>query len=469
MIENTDAQPSAGFTPQTAAGARAFVVTPFGRLARTHAASCAADAMVATALADSLFFSLPAGDARAPVLKYLLFTMLPFAVVSPLIGPLIDRLRGGHRYVMITTAVIRSMLCFFMIQSIQTGSTIFFLEALGVLMMQKGYQIARSALVPTVVRSDAELVEANSKLTLLSGLMGFAGVIPAGILLKAFGPKWSLGLAMVTFLLTAVIAFRIPRTRVASAPADRTERVELRGSGIIMAGSAMGLLRGIVGFLTLLLAFDFRGEGVPKWQFGVVAGASVLSGLVGAAVAPRLRRVLQEENLLTASLALTVVAAVAAIVLGGVVGAAILASAVGLAGSIGKLSFDSILQRDAPDANRGRSFARFETRFQVTWVIGAFLPVAIKMPADAGYVIVLVIAGGAVFSYVVGRMAASHRTGTRVTPATTAAVEIEQRFAEVSGEVRGRLSKSAHAAMRRIRPEHYRVDRPPRRRRRRVD
>ena len=29
---------------------------------------------------------------------------------------------------------------------------------------------------------------------------------------------------------------------------------------------------------------------------------------------------------------------------------------------------------DAPDANRGRSFARFETRFQLAWVIGAFIP-----------------------------------------------------------------------------------------------
>ena len=93
---------------------------------------------------------------------------------------------------------------------------------------------------------------------------------------------------MVTFVVAAVVGFRIPRTRVASAPADQTERIELRGAGIIMAGSAMGLLRGIVGFLTLLLAFDFRGEGVPKWQFGVVAAASVLSGLIGAAIAPRI-------------------------------------------------------------------------------------------------------------------------------------------------------------------------------------
>ena len=236
-----------------------------------------------------------------------------------------------------------------------------------------------------------------------------------------------------------------------------------------MAGSAMGLLRGIVGFLTLLLAFDFRGEGVPKWQFGVVAAASVLSGLIGAAIAPRIRRVTSEENLLTASLALTVISSVAAIVLGGVVGASILASAVGLAGSPGKLSFDSILQRDAPDANRGRSFAQFETRFQVTWVVGAFIPVAITMPASAGYVLVLESPAprrSPTSSAAWRRLTAPAR---RVTPATTAAVEIEQRFAEVSGRSGGRLSKGAHAAMRRIRPEHYRVDRPPRRRKRRVE
>ena len=38
-----------------------------------------------------------------------------------------------------------------------------------------------------------------------------------------------------------------------------------------------------------------------------------------------------------------------------------------------KLAFDSIVQRDAPDANRGRSFAKFETRFQIIWVVGALL------------------------------------------------------------------------------------------------
>src|SRR5690242_17043980 len=104
--------------PATADGARAFIVTPFTRLARTHAASTMADAMVTAALAGSLFFSVPAGDARGPVLRYLVITMLPFAVLSPLIGPAIDRMKGGHRFMVIACCISRAVVCYFMISKI---------------------------------------------------------------------------------------------------------------------------------------------------------------------------------------------------------------------------------------------------------------------------------------------------------------------------------------------------------------
>ena len=153
-------------------GTRAFITTPFHRLARTHASSAMADAMVAATLASSIFFSLPADDARVPVVRYLIITMLPFALLSPLIGPLIDRLKGGHRFVLIGTAVARVVLCYLMIGLIAAGGAPFFLVALCVLVSQRAYHVARSALVPTVVGSDSELVEANSKLAMISGLAG---------------------------------------------------------------------------------------------------------------------------------------------------------------------------------------------------------------------------------------------------------------------------------------------------------
>ena len=54
-----------------------------------------------------------------------------------------------------------------------------------------------------------------------------------------------------------------------------------------------------------------------------------------------------------------------------------------------KQAFDSIVQRDAPDANRGRSFARFETRFQLVWVIGALIPIVVPIPAELGFVLIV--------------------------------------------------------------------------------
>ena len=176
--------------PATPAGQKAFIVTPFSRMARSHAASAMADAMVAASLAGSLFFTLPAGDAREPVLRYLVITMLPFAVLSPLIGPLIDRMKGGHRLMVIASLVGRAVACYLMIGEISGGSPLFFLYALVLLVCQRAYQVARSALVPSVVRTDTELVEANSKLSLLSGISGFVGIVPAAAVMTLLGPEW---------------------------------------------------------------------------------------------------------------------------------------------------------------------------------------------------------------------------------------------------------------------------------------
>jgi hypothetical protein len=82
---------------------------------------------------------------------------------------------------------------------------------------------------------------------------------------------------------------------------------------------------------------------------------------------------------------------------------AILAGIIGIAASAGKLCFDSIVQRDAPDANQGRSFARFETRFQLVWVAGAFLPVVVPVPLGVGYTGVAILAAVAAFLYATGR------------------------------------------------------------------
>jgi hypothetical protein len=61
---------------------------------------------------------------------------------------------------------------------------------------------------------------------------------------------------------------------------------------------------------------------------------------------------------------------------------------VALCSGTAKLAFDSLVQRDAPGANHGRSFAKFEGRFQMAWAVGAFLAVFLPLPVEHGYLIV---------------------------------------------------------------------------------
>src|SRR6266516_2686857 len=68
---------------------------PLDAYALVHMASAAGDALVALALADSVFFALKPGAARTHVALYLGLTMAPLAVAGPLLAPLLDR--GGFR------------------------------------------------------------------------------------------------------------------------------------------------------------------------------------------------------------------------------------------------------------------------------------------------------------------------------------------------------------------------------------
>jgi hypothetical protein len=147
------------------------------------------------------------------------------------------------------------------------------------------------------------------------------------------------------------------------------------------------------------LAPSSGGGASPTWHFGVVLGVSALGTVAGALLAPRLRASMSEERILQGALAGTALAAVLAAAVGGLVGAAMAALGLGVGAAAGKLAFDSIVQRDAPDANRGRSFARFETRFQLLWVIGGFLPVVVALPARVGYLLVAAAAGLGLFTY----------------------------------------------------------------------
>ncbi len=416
-------------SPRRRAGADAFHLSPFARLARAHVLVAAGDALVTIALANSLFFDLDPNDARWKVFLYLALTMAPLAVVAPFIGPALDRSVGGRRWMIVGVNAGRAVVCLVMINDLQ--GLLLFPEAFSVLAMGKAYTVARSAVVPTVVRNDAELVEANSKLQLLSGLAVPLAAIPAGLAFLVGGSEAVLVVAVVAYAAATLAALRIPATQVADAPASAAESAELRGVGVLLAASSMGLIRGMVGFLTFFLLFELRDD--PTWHMGVVLLLSGAGALLGSAVAPVLRRSLAEERMLITALGLAVVGGVMAAWVGGLAASILLAGVVAIVSTGGRLAFDSLVQRDAPDANRGRSFAGFELRFQIVWVVGAVIPVLVSLPPRVGHLVIAGVAAFALFSYTAGQRAAQRAhvdrppDGPGIPPATTGEAEATTR------------------------------------------
>ena len=234
-----------GASPATPAGRdprRPWAPSPFMRLARAHAASVSGDALFAIGLAGSVFFSLDFNSARWQVALYLVLTIAPFAVAAPLIGPAIDRIKGGRRWIIVGSLAARALLCVLVVRHME--SLLFYPEAFGMLVVQKVYSISKSAVVPGTVRNDEELVEANSKLTVLSALAVVVAAVPGGILLKLGGGGWSVGLGAIVFGIGTVLALQLPPTTVAAEPPGEAEKEELRSAGIVAASSAMGSIRG---------------------------------------------------------------------------------------------------------------------------------------------------------------------------------------------------------------------------------
>jgi hypothetical protein len=388
--------------------ARAQDSSPFGRLAVTHALMLAGDTLLTMALAGSLFFSISPTQARGKVALYLLLTMAPFAVLAPLIGPTLDRRGGGRRLVVILSAVGRALVCLVMARHL--NGLLLFPEAFVFLVLSKTYLVTKSALVPSVVDDESMLVEANSRLAIIAVVAGFVAAAPGALVLKLsfLGAPWVLRLSAAVFVAAAVAGALLPKTTDARKQELSEDRAAMKTAGIRLAATAMAVLRGIVGFLTFLVAFSLRRGHAPSWWFGVVIASSMAGTFLGAVVAPRLRRVLAEERILTGALLLVAVVGLIAARIGGRPVMAMLAAAVGIAAAAGKLAFDSIVQRDALEHMRGRAFARFETRFQLVWVAGAFLPVVLSIDSRFGMGLLAFIAAFAAFSYIGGIRRSRH-------------------------------------------------------------
>jgi MFS family permease len=195
--------------------------TGLSTLIELTAAGGAGDAFVAVSLAGTIFFSTSVDQARGRVVLFLLVTMAPFAVLAPFIGPFLDRMQQGRRYLLAGTMLARGLLCWGMSAAINSPVTLL-PAAFGILVLQKAYGVARASVTPRLLPGEINLVTANarSQLITLTGSM-LAGGVAAGIEATA-GAAWVLRAGTLIYLAAMFLALRLP-DRVdspATAPAE---------------------------------------------------------------------------------------------------------------------------------------------------------------------------------------------------------------------------------------------------------
>jgi MFS family permease len=142
-------------------------------------------------------------------------------------------------------------------------------------------------------------------------------------------------------------------------------------------------------------------EGEPAWFFGLVIAAGGAGGFIGSYIATFARHHLGEEMILGLSLGVAGAAALIAPVQYQEPAVMFVAFTTGLAASVARQAFDSLTQRLAPDAEKGRAFARFETRFQIAWVIGAVVAVLARPGNALGLSALGIVLGGAGALYLI--------------------------------------------------------------------
>jgi MFS family permease len=363
-------------------GRRPFDWPPFRRLVIVQFAHTSGDALVAVALANTLFFAVPVAEARDKVGLYLALTMAPFAVLSPVVGPLLDRRRGGYRAAILVAAAGRVLLA--VLLSTRTDRLALYPLAFGLLVLSRVHGVSRSSLVPDAMPPGRTLIWANAWLSVVSVVGGLAGGGPGLALSAWIGTDAALWVAAVVFAVAAAFALRLPRSEATHRPGRGEERAVLLSSRLLAGVISMAGSRAVVGFLTFLVAFLLRRDGQPASALVVVAVAAGAGGFVGAVIAPALRRIMRESLLLLGTLVAMAVAAVWAAGAFDVTRAAVVAGVVGVASGAGRLAFDSLLQHDAPQAVRGRTFTRYETIFQLCWVAGAGVATVVPVRARGG-------------------------------------------------------------------------------------
>lgn len=381
----------------------------FRKLFTVRLVSQCGDGMFQAGLATLFFFAPERLATATDVAAAFAVLLLPFTVVGPFAGPLLDRWR--RRQVLLVGNAVRVVLTLAiagLMVTIGVGPAVYVL-ALVTLGVNRFLLAALSAGLPRVVPRD-QLLMANTLTPTLGavaavvgGVLGFA----IGLLLPA-GPGKDgavLTAAALLFAAASALALRLRvdelgpdhpggalwaavRATVLDLVAGARHLVERRTPATALG--VMGVHRFLYGanFIALILIArnllsdpTDAAEGLAT--FGLLLGISFAGNGLAILLTPLAHERMREASWIVVCL---VIGAVSQTLLVGSATTVVVAGAAALLGlSVqgAKIAVDTIVQRDTADAFRGRAFSLYDMLYNAAFV-GAAALAAVALP-DTGW------------------------------------------------------------------------------------
>jgi MFS family permease len=361
----------------------------------------ASSATMAVGLANTLFFSAATGESRTKVALYLLITVAPFALIAPVVGPMLDRIQRGRRLALAVSCVGQGLLS--VVMALHLNDWLLYPAALGTLVLSKSFDVLKAAVTPRVLPEGMTLSKTNARLTVFGLFAGLVfGAVASGFA-KLFGSPGALWFTAVLCIADAVLCLGIPawvEVTEGEVPAslraepNRPKRQPM-GRHVVIGLWGNGAIRLMTGFLMLFPAFVIKTlEQHSAFKqlllLGLVAGAAGVGSFVGNAVGARMQFG-KPDQVVLGCLAGCLAGGVLAALTGNVTTAAIAALIAAVASALAKISLDATIQNDLPEASRASAFGRSETVLQLTWVFGGALGVLLPTTFWLGFLVVSIL------------------------------------------------------------------------------
>jgi apolipoprotein N-acyltransferase len=360
--------------------ARSVLHGPLRRLVTGQAIGEGADGLAQIAFASVVLFDIGKGATPARIAGILAATLLPFSLVGPFAGVVIDR--WDRRRVLVLVSIARAIVAAGAIAVVILQSEA--LAYVGILLLLSSSRFvlaAKGAALPRTVPVE-QLVTANA----VSSVAGMVAAFGGGVIGATFvgpAPAAGFGIAAALYAIAALVFVRLPPvgggdTGIAIVAGFRRARAELVDGVKVISRDreirdpllAVWLHRLLLGagFVLLVLIADRRYH-FQTSGYAIALAVTGVAAFAGTVVAPMLARAHRPRALLASAFA---AAAIAALLAGYWPNLPVLIGALGVtafAFQVLKTLVDALVGGAASDVVRGRVFAAYDVLYNVAFVV----------------------------------------------------------------------------------------------------